>query len=232
MQRVVVDDSAARAGNRWAMTRRDFLLRELVELYWRSTLCCRPLQQDGAVDVMARLLADEAVPGPLPRLTRLAGFIWPEAPFPHFSVQVRLLRLQAVRLQAALRMASLADHSNQKAVLPEQHELQTILAEADNQLHTVFLAEGGNPLLLRLLLENPELSVTLWHKELDELLAEIFPDARETAYLYAGKSYFNAYRLPEALAAFQQALVINPDLEEARRRSYIVAGMLRDADRL
>ena len=237
MQRAVIDDSQARAGNGWAIGRRDFLLRELVANYGFIARQCQALAE-AEVDkgrVMARLLGSPEIPGPLRRLPRLCGFIWPQGQEGalDFGVLAQLLRWQGEKVASTLEMAVVAQAYQGLAGIEEnlRHEeekLTALLAQATAQLYEVVLVEAGNPLLLRLLLEKPELSVTLWQKELPDLCEELFPLAPETVYLYAAKSYFNGYWLAAALAAFEQALALNPDLEEARRRSFIVRGMLRD----
>ena len=233
MQRAVIDDSRARAGNNWARRRRDFLLRQLFVSFGQLCQHWHDLfhESEEKDSEMAAMLGSATVPGVLRQLPRLSGFIWPQGS--EFATLASLLRWQGEKIAAELAMAKICPEDIELGGQDQGQQekgFEQLLIQAKGKLYDVMLAEAGNPLLLRLLLENPWLPVTLWQKDLADLGAELFPQAPETVYLYAGKSYFNGYWLAQAQAAFEQALALNPDLEEARRRGFIVRGMLRDQE--
>ncbi len=228
MQKIIFDDSQARAGNVWAAGRRDFLLRELVNNYDQLQQRCRSLE--GTAEEKRVIL--QTLLGL--NLAQSCTYIWPQQAGPGFATTCTLITLQLEKLVACMQMSGLSVDDGVLAqglateVTQQEALLADLLDQADVFLYDVLLVEAGNPLLLRLLLENPQLPVTLWQKDLVDLLSNLFPQAPDMAYLYAGKSYFNGHWLEQSLAAFDQALALNPDQEEARRRSHIVRGMLRD----
>ena len=89
------------------------------------------------------------------------------------------------------------------------------------------IEQAGNGLLIRHLLENPTLATELWAERLEELLAEMFPDGAEYGYCAAARSYLEGDWCREALSAYQKALAINPDCEEAQRQRYQLETLLR-----
>ena len=89
-------------------------------------------------------------------------------------------------------------------------------------------SQGQNVLLLRLFIEEPNISQDMWSESVAQLFDELFPHQPETGYLLAAKSYFDGQWLHEALTSYETALDINPDLEEARRRSFLVRAMIDD----
>lgn len=106
--------------------------------------------------------------------------------------------------------------------------LTFLFSRANFLLRMILPSQAHNVLLLRLLLEESALSQELWSESAEQLFAELFPYQAEMGYLLAAKSYFNGQWLPEALAAYEAALTLNPDLEEARRRTYLIRTMIRD----
>ncbi len=109
----------------------------------------------------------------------------------------------------------------------------TFLFNRANFLLRMNLAsQANNVLLLRLLLEENEFSQELWSESTQQLFAELFPDQPEMGYLLAAKSYFNGQWLSEALAAYDTALTLNPDLEEARRRTFLIRTMISDRHKI
>ncbi|MEN8141892.1 MAG: hypothetical protein ABFR97_11795 [Thermodesulfobacteriota bacterium] len=224
MQRLTVAGGEEPA-NPWAMGRRDSLLRSLVSDYLLVRQGCLALASEPAAAraELEQLLGDERLPGPLSQLVATFNLIWSPATQPEFADAARLLRLELLKLHASLSMELLGRAA---AGRPELGEL---VARLDTLLLELVQGEAENPLLLRLFLEQPGLSVTLWDKDLAQLFAELFPHTPEAGYLIAAKSYFTAHRLKEALAAYEQALAINPAQEEARRKSYVISGMVRDA---
>ncbi len=106
--------------------------------------------------------------------------------------------------------------------------LTFLFNRANFLLRMILPSQAHNVLLLRLLLEKGEISQELWSESTQHIFAELFPDQPEVGYLLVAKSYFNGQWLHEALAAYAAALTLNPDLEEARRRTFLIRTMIRD----
>lgn len=110
--------------------------------------------------------------------------------------------------------------------------LSFLFNRANFLLRMLLPSQAQNVLLLRLLLEEDEISRELWSESTDQIFADLFPYQPEAGYLLAAKSYFNSQWLSDALAAFEAALTLNPDLEEARRRSFLIRTMIRDRQKI
>jgi len=108
-------------------------------------------------------------------------------------------------------------------------QVQTLAKMLDRALSLArsFLADQrDNPLLLRFLIEHSEVSQVLWGMDLDQIMAEIYPEGAEHGYCAAGRSYLTGDWYQEALAAFEKALAINPGCEEARRQVLTLSAMV------
>ena len=226
MQRLIFPGQGQEPVNRWAAQRRDFLLRWLLEELADIAEKCRA-EEDW--QLMAKML-----PQWQSELPRLCTFLWPE-PAQGLGPALQQLLWQLQRLSVTAAMAS-----NKGQGLAEDAALErdNMMSQCKQQLddlcgrcYELLPQEAGNPLLLRLLLEQPHLSVTLWKKRPDELFAELFPYGPAAPFLAAGKSYFQSHRLPEALAAFEQAVALDPDQDEARRRTFVIRGLLKARER-
>ena len=110
--------------------------------------------------------------------------------------------------------------------------LTFLFNRANFLLRMLLPSQGQNVLLLRLFIEEPELCQEMWSETIDHLFEELFPYQPETGYLLAAKSYFDGQWLHEALASYETALNLNPDLEEARRRSFLVRTMITDRQKI
>ncbi len=106
--------------------------------------------------------------------------------------------------------------------------LTFLFNRANLLLRMLVSSQANNDLLLRLFLEDKEICQELWSESAEQIFAELFPYQPEMGYLVAAKSYFNGQWLDEALAAYQAALDLNPDLEEARRRTFLIRTMIRE----
>ncbi len=110
--------------------------------------------------------------------------------------------------------------------------LTFLFCRANFLLRMLLPSQAHNVLLLRLLLEEGTISQELWSESTEQIFAELFPDQPEAGYLMVAKSYFNGQWLNEALAAYEAALTLNPDIEEARRRSFLLRTMIRDRQKI
>ncbi len=113
-------------------------------------------------------------------------------------------------------------------ILGQRANLSALFDQANALLRLLLPGQAHNTLLLRLLLEESALSQDLWGASTTQIFAELFPDQPAAAYLLAAKSYFNGQWLSDSLAAYETALTLNPDLEEARRRIFLIRAMIRD----
>ncbi|MEN8256283.1 MAG: hypothetical protein ABFS09_00285 [Thermodesulfobacteriota bacterium] len=110
--------------------------------------------------------------------------------------------------------------------------LSFLFNRANFLLRMLLPSQGQNVLLLRLLLEKPEISQEMWSESVEQLFAELFPHQPETGYLLIAKSYFDGLWLNEALASYEAALTLNADLEEARRRTFLIRTMINDRQKI
>ncbi|NDY42641.1 hypothetical protein G3N55_07270 [Dissulfurirhabdus thermomarina] len=96
--------------------------------------------------------------------------------------------------------------------------LGAMFEQAAGYLRRVFAGEKENGLLLRFLIENRRRMDRLWAAAggIEAVFREAFPMGPEMAYCLAGESYVEGDWYAEARAAFQRALVLNPECYEAR----------------
>lgn len=112
------------------------------------------------------------------------------------------------------------------------NNLAFLFSRANFLLRLLLPHQYQNVLLLRFLLEEEEIMQELWGESVPQIFAELFPDQPEAGYLLAAKSYFNGQWLDEALTTYNKALGINPDLEEARRRTFLIRAMISDRQKI
>ncbi len=110
--------------------------------------------------------------------------------------------------------------------------LTFLFNRANFLLRMLLPSQSQNVLLIRLFLEEREICPELWSESAEQIFAELFPDQPEVGFLMAAKSYFNGQWLSEALAAYETALAMNPDIEEARRRTFLIRTMINDRQKI
>ncbi|MFZ5765884.1 MAG: hypothetical protein ACOY4H_09850 [Thermodesulfobacteriota bacterium] len=94
-------------------------------------------------------------------------------------------------------------------------------------LRVMLPEQSGNPLLLRFLLEHEVMARELWGESLPEIFADMFAGAPETGFCLAGRSYLEGNWYERAHAAYQGALAINRQCDEARHRSSQLRTLIR-----
>lgn len=191
--------------------------------------------------------------GYLWQLQNLASHLFPKDNYNELYGQHLKWALQAlfhatVKLKANFEMTQF-HHANQN---PEQVDnghaafIDTMHKESAKQLKSVhLLLDNGlnllqlmlidqmdNDLLMRFLIEEEEMLQKLWGKSTQDLFADIFPCQPEAGYSLAGKSYFMAQWLEDALKAYEKSLQINTALSEPRKQTYMIRAMLKDRDQL
>ena len=102
--------------------------------------------------------------------------------------------------------------------------------KALNTLYTLVREERENALLIRFILDEKNNDPEKWHGEhgLGTLLNRLFPDSIDVAYCIAGESYLEGSWYSEARDAFEKALNINPNCEEARSALRILEKRLNE----
>lgn len=96
----------------------------------------------------------------------------------------------------------------------ELEQLGFMFGRANFLLRTMLPSHGDNPLLLRLLVENPGLPDQLWFESLDDLFAGMFGSAEE-GYCRAARSYAQGQWHEKARQAYRLALKANDRCFEA-----------------
>lgn len=212
-------------------------------------------------DELARLVGSDSNKGPLWQLKDHCHRLYKESDEQNGRLLDWLIGSifhEAMKLKENIYMAQVygptdqpeqtmtADHSTLHCGVSRQNFMRGIVREARRQvdnltflfnranflLRMLLLSQASNVLLLRLLLEDDTISTGLWGESVDQLFGELFPDQAEQGYLLAAKGYFDGQWLKEALAAYSKALALNPELEEARRRSYLIRTMINDRHRI
>jgi len=115
-----------------------------------------------------------------------------------------------------------------RAEIAQQMEnLGFMFGRANYLLRVMLPAQAGNPLLLRYLLEDPELPRALWSEELEEILADMFPQGPEYGFCAAARSYQEGDWYARAHDAYCRALAINPACHEARQQACRMQALAR-----
>jgi len=110
------------------------------------------------------------------------------------------------------------------------HQMESLgfmVQRATLLMRALLLDQRENALLVRHLIENPEVAERLWSEPLPQLLADMFPEGADLAYCLAARSYLAGDWLQEAQAAYRQALAVNPACAEAHRHIYQLEGLPR-----
>jgi hypothetical protein len=251
VQRVRIPSCKAAPANRWFEERRDFHSRSFYSGCHAAYTAFTSLQQDVRQGCKIDPAGDMAAfLGALRQLRQQCRLLFQESAEPdglelewvmaalcHEAAKLKeniiLNREYSPSTPAAarghVRLSREAFMEGIAAEIPGQLENLTILFDQANSLLRLLLpGQAHNTLLLRLLLEESALSQDLWGASTTQIFAELFPDQPEAAYLLAAKSYFNGQWLCDSLADYNTALTLNPDLEEARRRTFLIRAMIRD----
>ncbi len=95
--------------------------------------------------------------------------------------------------------------------------LKDLFMSAIEQTEALLMIERDNSLLIRFILENRSRLEKVWQKSggIDHMLGLLFPEGLYKAYYIAGKNYLEGSWYREAQAAFEEALKLNPDCQEA-----------------
>jgi hypothetical protein len=120
----------------------------------------------------------------------------------------------------------------QSEIRRQVENLGFMFGRANYLMRIIMNEQNDNLLLIRFLVENPEIPRELWSEELDELFTDIFPNGPEWGYCAAARSYKEGDWFAKALDAYQKALVLNPACDEAQRHVYQLKGLVRSHDQL
>ncbi len=108
--------------------------------------------------------------------------------------------------------------------------IDLLVRHAQEYLIAVLKRERANALLVRYLLEARVRCEEQWSKSVgpERLLQALFPNRLDRAYCLAGESYLEGSWFIEARHAFEQALKINPDCQEAKSGLRLIEKRLRE----
>ena len=98
-------------------------------------------------------------------------------------------------------------------------------------LRTMLPSQAHNPLLLRYLIEHPDVASELWSESLDEIFKDMFHGVPESGYCLAAQSYFDGNWYEKSLAAYQEALRVNGHCDEAILRTSQLEALLTKANK-
>lgn len=110
----------------------------------------------------------------------------------------------------------------------QMENLGFMFNRANFLMRTLMLEQAENALLLRHLLENPQMAEELWSEPLDHLMHDMFPDGADHGYCAAARSYMAGDWHREAKAAYEAALALNPGCEEGLRHCCQLEALLRN----
>lgn len=96
--------------------------------------------------------------------------------------------------------------------------LKDLFMYAVEQTEALLLTERDNSLLVRFVLEKKSELGKLWQENggIDRMLGALFPEGLDKAYSIAGKNYLEGSWYAEARGAFEEALKLNPDCQDAK----------------
>ncbi len=248
MQRLTLPPSQnTPLANRWFTTRRNTHIRKLYRLFYAVYTSLTPQAKN--LGTLAPLL-DHSTRGNLYELQDLCQNLFadgnPEEPYGfHFHWAVQALFNSSIKLQANLRMVTFHQQHQQQpgqndpghtafiAAINEEIDnlnksLGLLLDNGRDLLRLMLCEHTANDLLLRLIIEDEEMTHTLWNQSTLSLFTEMFPDQPEAGYMQAGKSYFMGQWLKEALQCYEISLNINNNLSEPRKQVSVIRAMLKD----
>jgi hypothetical protein len=86
--------------------------------------------------------------------------------------------------------------------------------------------ESQNLLLLRFLVENEAEVNKMWFEPLEEIFEDIFPGGADFGFCMAARSYIQGHWHEHAFRAYQKALAINKNCQEAEREVLRLKGII------
>ncbi|MFH1215914.1 MAG: hypothetical protein V1706_05360 [Pseudomonadota bacterium] len=101
----------------------------------------------------------------------------------------------------------------------QMESLGFMFGRASYLLRIMLPEQSGNFVLLRYLVEHDVEARDLWGESLEEIFSDMFPGAPENGFCYAARSYYEGNWYEKAQDAYQAALRINRQCDEALRRS-------------
>ncbi|MDH5297586.1 MAG: hypothetical protein OEV91_01020 [Desulfobulbaceae bacterium] len=108
----------------------------------------------------------------------------------------------------------------------QMESIGALFGRANYLLRLMVPEQADNHLLARLLVEEEELVATLWGESIEALFAEMYPLLPESGFCTAGRSYLADQWHERAHHAFQRALAVNSQCEEAQRHLFQLRAML------
>jgi hypothetical protein len=121
------------------------------------------------------------------------------------------------RLSAMVDVESLVGSIADDAARQVEH-LAVLVGQATCILRILLPELAGNPLLVRLLIEEEDQVRTVWGEEIDSVLADMFQGSSARGFCAAGRSYLEGQWYERARAMYDRALQSDPDNREARRQ--------------
>ncbi len=100
----------------------------------------------------------------------------------------------------------------------QMENLGFMFGRANFLLRTMMNEQHTNCLLVRFLVENPDIPETLWGESLETLFSDMFIEGPEFGYCAAARSYREGDWFERAHGAYAKALALNPDCAEAQSR--------------
>ncbi len=104
-----------------------------------------------------------------------------------------------------------------------------LFGQANVLLRIMLAGQSTNPLLLRFLAEHESIADDLWQEPLAEVFAELFDGRPEIGYCAAGAGFARGNWFARAVTAYEKALALNPECEEARRHLSQLRALARAA---
>ncbi len=121
------------------------------------------------------------------------------------------------RLSAMVDVESLVGSIAGDAARQVEH-LAILVGQASCILRILLPELAGNPLLVRLLVEEEDQVRTVWGEEVGDVLADMFQGSAARGFCAAGRSYREGQWYEQARAMYGRALQCDPENREARQQ--------------
>jgi hypothetical protein len=121
------------------------------------------------------------------------------------------------RLSAMVDVESLVGSIAGDAARQVEH-LAVLVGQATCILRILLPELAGNPLVVRLLIEEEDQVRTVWGEEVDSVLADMFQGSSARGFCAAGRSYLEGQWYERARVMYGRALQCDPENREARRQ--------------
>ncbi len=117
-------------------------------------------------------------------------------------------------------------------VIRQMDQLAFLLGQTSYMLRTILSGLTSNMLVVRLLVEQEDVTFELWGEKADAVFADMFYDAPEQGFCAAGRSYLSGQWYARALAMYRRAVAVDAGCDEAFVKVSQLQAILRQNEEL